>query len=97
MSKSAFASNSQAKVCAFAIAASLTGSERFPPHLFNSCFTIVAPDDAMSSAIGYQAATDAIKISDFFLSKVGEDAETRRRLVREADGWYAAFTEDVFG
>jgi sulfide dehydrogenase [flavocytochrome c] flavoprotein subunit len=97
MSKSAFASNSQAKVCAFAIAASLTGSERFPPHLFNACFTIVAPDDAMSSAIGYQAATGAIKISDFFLSKVGEDAETRRRLVHEADGWYAAFTEDVFG
>ena len=51
----------------------------------------------MSSAIGYQAATGAIKISDFFLSKVGEDAETRRRLVREADGWYAAFTKDVFG
>ncbi|OKO66893.1 flavocytochrome C, partial [Bradyrhizobium sp. NAS80.1] len=36
MAKSAFASNSQAKVCAFAILAALTGSERFAPHLFNT-------------------------------------------------------------
>jgi sulfide dehydrogenase [flavocytochrome c] flavoprotein chain len=97
MAKSAFASNSQAKVCAFAILAALTGSERFAPHLFNTCFTFLASDDAVTSVISYGAEPETIRISDIFISKVGENAETRRKAVREADGWYAAFTHDVFG
>ena len=97
MAKSAFASNSQAKVCAFAILAALTGSERFAPHLFNTCFTFLASDDAVTSVISYRAEPETIKISDIFISKVGENAETRRKAVREADGWYAAFTHDIFG
>ena len=97
MAKSAFASNSQAKVCAFAILAALTGSERFAPHLFNTCFTLLAPDDAVTSAISYGAEPETIKVNDFFLSKVGDKAETRRAAAREANGWYAAFTQDIFG
>jgi sulfide dehydrogenase [flavocytochrome c] flavoprotein subunit len=97
MAKSAFASNSQAKVCAFAIMAALTGSERFAPHLFNTCFTFLASDDAVTSVISYRAEPETIRISDIFISKVGENAETRRKAVHEADGWYAAFTHDVFG
>ena len=97
MAKSAFASNSQAKVCAFAILAALTGSERFAPHLFNTCFTFLASDDAVTSVISYRAEPETIRISDIFISKVGENAETRRKAVREAGGWYGAFTHDVFG
>ena len=97
MAKSAFASNSQAKVCAFAIMTALTGSERFAPHLFNTCFTFLASDDAVTSVISYRAEPETIRISDIFISKVGENAETRRKAVHEADGWYAAFTHDVFG
>jgi sulfide dehydrogenase [flavocytochrome c] flavoprotein chain len=97
MAKSAFASNSQAKVCAFAILAALTGSERFAPHLFNTCFTLLASDDAVTSVISYSTEPETIKVKDFFLSKVGDNAATRRAAVREADGWYAAFTHDIFG
>lgn len=97
MAKSAFASNSQAKVCAFAILAALTGSERFAPHLFNTCFTFLASDEAVTSVISYKAEPETIRIDDIFISKVGENPETRRKAVREADGWYAAFTHDVFG
>jgi sulfide dehydrogenase [flavocytochrome c] flavoprotein subunit len=97
MPKSAFAANSQAKACAFAIAATLTGSERLDPHLFNTCFTFLAPDDAVSDAISFKPAAGVIKISDIFISKVGENADTRRQAVREANGWYAAFTHDLFG
>ena len=97
MAKSAFASNSQAKVCAFAILAALTGSERFAPHLFNTCFTFLASDDAVTSVISYRAEPETIRINEIFISKVGENAETRRKAVREADGWYTAFTYDVFG
>jgi sulfide dehydrogenase [flavocytochrome c] flavoprotein subunit len=97
MPKSAFAANSQAKACAFAIAATLTGSERLPPHLFNTCFTFLAPHDAVSDAISFKPTAGAIKISDIFISKVGENADTRRQAARAANGWYAAFTHDVFG
>jgi NADPH-dependent 2,4-dienoyl-CoA reductase/sulfur reductase-like enzyme len=97
MPKSAFAANSQAKACAFTIAATLTGSERLGPHLFNTCFTFLAPNDAVSDAISFKAMAGAIKISDIFISKVGENADTRRQAVRAANGWYAAFIHDLFG
>ena len=97
MPKSAFAANSQAKVCAFAIAAALTGAERSAPHLFNTCFTFLAPDDAVSDAISFTVADGATKIADIVISKVGESAATRARTAREAEGWYAAFTYDMFG
>jgi NADPH-dependent 2,4-dienoyl-CoA reductase/sulfur reductase-like enzyme len=97
MPKSAFAANSQAKVCAFAIAAALTGAERSGPHLFNTCFTFLSPDDAVSDAISFRTADGATKIADIFISKVGESAETRARTAREAEGWYTAFTYDMFG
>jgi sulfide dehydrogenase [flavocytochrome c] flavoprotein chain len=97
MPKSAFVANNQAKACAFAIAASLTGAVRFAPHLFNTCYTFVAPDDAVSNAISFEPIGGTIKIVHSFVSKVQESAETRRRAAREAQGWYAAFTHDTFG
>jgi len=97
MPKSAFVANSQAKACAFAIAAVLTGSERPPPHLFNSCYTFLSPDDAVSNAVSFKPAAGTIKIVDNFVSQVQESAETRRRAAREAQSWYAAFTRDTFG
>jgi len=97
MPKSAFSANSQAKACAFAIAASLTGSPRFPPHLFNSCYTFLAPDDAFTNAITFAPEGGSIKTTKMFLSKVGESAEVRRRMAHQAVGWYSAFTADVFG
>jgi sulfide dehydrogenase [flavocytochrome c] flavoprotein chain len=97
MPKSAFVANSQAKACAFAIAAALTGSEQFAPHLFNTCFTFLAPNDAVSDAIVFKPQAGSIKITDIFFSLLDESAEARRRAAHQADGWYAAFTHDVFG
>jgi hypothetical protein len=96
MPKSAFVANSQAKVCAFAIAAALTGAERFNPHLFNTCYTFLAADDAVSDAIAFEPEAGTIKISEILISQVGESVETRRQVVRQANGWYDAFTHDVF-
>jgi NADPH-dependent 2,4-dienoyl-CoA reductase/sulfur reductase-like enzyme len=96
MPKSAFAANNQAKACAFAIGAALTRSEHVAPHLFNTCFTFLAPDDAVSDAISFKPTAGTIKINEIFISKVGENADKRRQTVREAHGWYAAFTHDVF-
>jgi NADPH-dependent 2,4-dienoyl-CoA reductase/sulfur reductase-like enzyme len=97
MPKSAYAANSQAKACAFAIAAALTGSERLAPHLFNTCFTYLAPDDAVSDAISFKLAGGTIKIADIFFSKLEESAAARANAVRQAEGWYIAFTRDTFG
>ncbi len=97
MPKSAFVANSQAKACALAIAAALTGSAQTMPHLFNTCFTLLAPNDAVSDAINLKPEAGSIKITDIFFSQVGESDETRRQAARQADGWYAAFTHDVFG
>jgi sulfide dehydrogenase [flavocytochrome c] flavoprotein chain len=97
MPKSAFLANSQAKACAFATAAALAGSGRFPFHLFNTCFTFLAGDDAVSDAIAFEPSDGTFKISDMLISQVGEDAKTRRQAVQMANGWYAAFTHDVFG
>jgi len=97
MPKSAFCANSQGKACAFAIAAALTGSDRFTPHLFNTCFTYLAADDAVSDAISFRLADGTIKIRDIFISKVGENPDIRRQAIREAGEWYDAFTRDVFG
>ena len=97
MPKSAFVANSQAKACAFAIVATITGSEQSTPHLFNTCFTLLAPNDAVSDAIILKPQAGSIKITDIFFSQVGESDEARRQAARQADGWYAAFTHDVFG
>ena len=97
MPKSAFVANSQAKACALAIAAALTGSEQIAPHLFNTCFTLLAPNDAVSDAIVFKPQAGSIKITDIFFSQLGESIEARRRAAHQADGWYAAFTHDVFG
>jgi sulfide dehydrogenase [flavocytochrome c] flavoprotein subunit len=97
MPKSAFVANSQAKACAFAIAAALTGSERQSPHLFNTCYTFLSSDDAVSNAVSFKPVAGTIKIVDNFVSQVQESAETRDRTAREAQSWYTAFTRDTFG
>lgn len=97
MPKSAYAANSQAKVCAFAIAAALLGSERPASRLFNTCFTFLAPDDAVSDAISFRLAAGKVEIADILISRIEESPEQRANVVRQADDWYAAFTHDMFG
>ena len=97
MPKSAFAANSQAKSCAFAIISALTGSERSRSFLYNTCYTYLAPDDAVSDAIAFKVADRKIAIADIEISRLDESAELRASGVREADGWYEAFARDVFG
>lgn len=96
MPKSAFVANSQAKACAFAIAGALAGSERVPPHLFNTCYTHLSPDDAVSNAATFKPVAGTIKIVDNFVSQVQESAETRHQTAREAQSWYTAFMRDTF-
>ena len=51
----------------------------------------------MSDSIALEPEGGTIKLSEILISEVGEDAETRRQVVKAANGWYDAFTHDVFG
>jgi sulfide dehydrogenase [flavocytochrome c] flavoprotein chain len=97
MPKSAFSANSQAKVCAMAVRAALTGASTFPPRFRNTCWSRLAPDDAVKIGANYEATADKIAKIDGFISEVGESREVRERTRAEADAWYDSFSVDVFG
>jgi hypothetical protein len=97
MPKSAFAANSQAKACAFAIASALTGVEKSRLFLFNTCYTFLAPDDAVSDGISFKDAGGKLAIADIEISTLDETPAVRAQSVREANSWYDAFTRDIFG
>ena len=97
MPKSAFAANSQAKACAVAIAAALTDSATSRPFLFNTCYTFLGPDDAVSDAISFKPTGGTIAIAALQVSSPDESAAVRAQAALQADGWYEAFTHDMFG
>lgn len=97
MPKSAFAANSQAKVCAMAVAASLTGAERFDARFFNTCWSYVSANEAVKIGASYRVSDGKITAVEKFISKPGESTETRLQTARQARAWYAACTSDIFG
>ena len=97
MPKSAFAANSQAKVAAMVIRGELTGSRAFPARYRNTCWSSLAPDDAVKIGASYVPGDKKIESVDSFVSKVGETREVRRQTRAEADAWYGSITADIFG
>ena len=97
MPKSAFAANSQAKVVAMTIRSELTGSRAFPARYRNTCWSSLAPDDAVKIGASYEPGEDKIASVNSFVSKVGESREVRRQTRAEADAWYDGITADIFG
>ena len=97
MPKSGFSANSQAKACALAIRAELTGSKAFAPRYSNTCWSLIASGDAVKVGASYEATKEKIASTDTFISKTGEDAATRTATAEEAEGWYAGITADIFG
>jgi NADPH-dependent 2,4-dienoyl-CoA reductase/sulfur reductase-like enzyme len=97
MPKSAFSANSQAKVAANAIRAELTGSTAFPARYANTCWSLIATDDAVKVGGAYAPQEGRIAATETFVSQVGEDAATRARTQEENLGWYAGIVADIFG
>ena len=97
MPKSGFSANSQAKVCAMAVRAALTGSKAFPARFRNTCWSLIATDDGVKVGASYQATDEKIAKTDGFISKTGESAAVRKTTYEESLGWYAAFSKDLFG
>jgi NADPH-dependent 2,4-dienoyl-CoA reductase/sulfur reductase-like enzyme len=97
MPKSGFSANSQAKVAAMALRASLTDSKLFPARFANTCWSLIATDDGVKVGAKYEATEEKIAKTEGFISATGEDAELRKRTYEESLGWYEGITSDIFG
>lgn len=97
MPKSAFAANSQAKLAASAIAAALAG--RAPPdaRMINTCYSLVAPDAAISVSGFYSAATGRIAVVSEGVSPLTPPDGLRAREAAQAHDWYESISTDSFG
>lgn len=97
MPKSGFSANSQAKACAMAVRAELTGSKTFPPRFRNTCWSLVEAEQGIKVGASYQAGDAKIEKTEGFISQTGEDDAMRAQTAQEAIGWYKAITTDVWG
>ncbi|MCB1750285.1 MAG: FAD-dependent oxidoreductase [Gammaproteobacteria bacterium] len=99
MPKSGYAANSQAKVCAAAVAALLAGQEPGTPSYVNTCYSIAGKDYAFSVANVYRLAEDGSKIVAVSGGVTPGDAsaEQFKRDVAYAHSWFNNITKDAFG
>ena len=98
MPKSGYAANSQGKVCAAAVVASLNDHEMADPSYVNTCYSLVAPDYGISVAAVYRLAEDRSKIAKVAGGLTPSDAspEALQREVQYAYSWYDNMVADMF-
>lgn len=100
MPKSAYSANSQAHAVAENILADLAQKPAPPLSLFNTCWSFVAPDDAVKIGADYRPGTFAEKFalapSNAFVSKPGEDAALRKANAQDSTAWYETLIADIF-
>jgi sulfide dehydrogenase [flavocytochrome c] flavoprotein subunit len=98
MPKSGYAANSQAKVCAAAVAALLNGDKPPATSYVNTCYSIIAPDYGISVAGVYELKDGQIVSvpGSGGVSPVVADARTRAIEVEFAYGWFRNITADMF-
>lgn len=99
MPKSAYAANSQAKVCAAAVVAMLNGAEVGVPSYVNTCYSIAGPDWGISVAGVYKLGKDG-KIADVpgsgGVTPMDASPEAHKREVEYAHSWYKNIVLDSF-
>ena len=99
MPKSAFAANAQAKVCAAAVVALLAEGKPAEPLLMNTCYSMLAPEVAISIAGVYRpkdgVLTDSLGAAG--MSPLGAPPEFRAQEAAYADAWFRTITSETFG
>jgi NADPH-dependent 2,4-dienoyl-CoA reductase/sulfur reductase-like enzyme len=99
MPKSAFAANSEAKVCAAAVARLIAGQPPVRPKLINTCYSVVAPDYGFS-VTGVYEPKDALLVeipTSGGTSPLGAPAAAHALEASFANGWFNTITGEVFG
>ncbi|MEP1142820.1 MAG: NAD(P)/FAD-dependent oxidoreductase [Henriciella sp.] len=99
MPKSAFSANLQAKVCAIAVARSLSGIAPEPTVLANTCYSYTTPDEAISIAGVYN--NEGGRLSSVSgaggVSPLGADKTVRNAEAAQAEHWFSTITAEAFG
>jgi sulfide dehydrogenase [flavocytochrome c] flavoprotein subunit len=98
MPKSGYAANSEAKVCAAAVFAALTGRDMAEPSWVNTCYSVIKPgSDAISVANVYALKDGKIVSVEGSGGVSGKfDPEMRKREELYAHSWFNNITTDVF-
>ena len=99
MPKSAFSANLQGKVCAIAIARSLSGLAPEPTVLANTCYSYTTPDEAISIAGVYSNADGQLSsvTGAGGVSPLAADTSIRNAEAAQADHWFDTITTEAFG
>lgn len=98
MPKSGTSASSQARVCAHAIAALLSGGTVAAPTLVNTCYSFVAPEYGISVSEVFRPDADGIiKTISKGLTPEGASAEVHAQEAAYARGWYQSITGEMFG
>jgi sulfide dehydrogenase [flavocytochrome c] flavoprotein chain len=99
MPKSAYAANSQAKVCASAVVALLNGTEVGVPSYVNTCYSIAGPEWGISVAGVYKVGKDG-KIAEVpgsgGVTPMDAPEFAHKREVEYAHSWYKNIVHDSF-
>jgi sulfide dehydrogenase [flavocytochrome c] flavoprotein chain len=99
MPKSGFCASAQARVTAHAIVAALQGRDPLPPAWTNTCYSVLAPDYAISVAGVYRLVDGEIVTVEGSGGLSPRDAgpEVRRAEAEYAVRWYNAIAMDAWG
>jgi hypothetical protein len=99
MPRSASAANSQAAICAAAIVKLLNGGTPEQPTLTSSCYSLLAPDYAISQFGTFRVQGDQYvePAGAAIVSPVDAPHTVRSDEAKKAGAWYADITGHVFG
>ncbi|HZP79593.1 MAG TPA: NAD(P)/FAD-dependent oxidoreductase [Pseudolabrys sp.] len=99
MAKSAFAATASAKACAAAVVKLLANGVPSETKLINACYSLIAPDYAISIAGVYQPENGAFAEVEGSTASSPVDAprELRAAEAKYAEGWFNTITAEVFG
>ena len=99
MPKSAFAANAQAKVCALAVVALLAEAKPAAPLLLNTCYSMIAPEMAISVAGVYRPKDGVLtdSLGTMGMSPLDAPPTVRAQEAGYANAWFRTITAETFG
>jgi sulfide dehydrogenase [flavocytochrome c] flavoprotein subunit len=95
--KSGYSANSEAKVAAAAVVATLNGKEPGDPSYVNTCYSLIHPDYGISVAIVKDFKDGKINTLSDGLSPKDASASFRKQEAMYAESWYQSIMIETFG
>jgi len=99
MPRSASAANSQAKICAAAVVKLFAGETPAAAMLTSACYSLIAPDYAISQTGSYRPIDDQFNEADggIVVSPLDAPRALRQQEAAAAETWFDTITAEVWG